>query len=129
MSSTKPHILLVEDEADLIDITQLAFESENIELDVAVNGLEGIRLAKLKQPDLILMDVVMPVMTGFEAAKKIRKDRTTSKIPIFFLTAKSMEQDLQDGSDAGCERYFIKPVNPFEIAAIVRDYLSSKQAA
>ena len=128
MSAMKPHVLLVEDEEDLVDITRVAFESENIELDVAVNGLEGVHLAKANHPDLILMDVVMPEMTGFEAARHIRKNRTTSKIPIFFLTAKSMDQDLKDGVVAGADRYFIKPVNPFEVAAFVRNYLAGKAA-
>lgn len=113
-------ILLVEDDENLIEMLELTFDGREFVLDVARNGLEGVEKAVSTHPDLVLMDVVMPEMDGCEAARRIRAK--AKDIPIFFLTAKSMEQDIQNGKKTGGEMYLVKPFSPFELIEIIHDY-------
>ena len=117
-------ILLVEDDENLVELLQLAFEGEALQLDVARNGQEGITRAFESHPDLILMDIVMPLVNGYEAAYKIKSHAATRDIPIFFLTAKGMESDIECGKKAKGDLYLVKPFSPFELIALIRDYFS-----
>ena len=115
-------VLLAEDDENLTEMIQLAFEGHEFELDVARNGLEAVQKAAVNHPHLILMDVVMPSMDGYEAARRIRSENETKNIPIFFLTAKSLEQDIDRGKKSGGERYLVKPFSPFELIDLIEDY-------
>ncbi len=115
-------VLLAEDDENLTEMIQLAFEGHEFELDVARYSLEAVRKAAVNHPHLILMDVVMPSMDGYEAARRIRSENETKNIPIFFLTAKSLEQDIDRGKKSGGERYLVKPFSPFELIDLIEDY-------
>ena len=143
-------ILLVEDDENLIEMVRLAFSAESgsgssarksadpsfggggggegetgFDLEVACNGKEAINKAEAWKPDLILMDVVMPEMNGYEAARALKGRPATKHIPIFFLTAKSLETDIQEGKQAGGDLYIVKPFSPFELMTVIQEYFQS----
>ena len=122
MSRSHLRVLLVEDDENLIDLVLLALNGEDFMLEVARDGREGVEKAKAFCPDLVLMDVVMPRMNGYEAARAIRHEKPTKNIPIFFLTAKSLEEDIQEGKNAGGDLYLVKPFSPFELIGIINKF-------
>ena len=126
MSALPKRVLLVEDDDNLVEMAEMAFKGEGIELLVARNGAEGVERASADKPDLILMDVVMPEMNGYEAAKTIRKKSMTKNIPIFFLTAKGLEPDIKEGKETGADLYLVKPFSPFELMDLIRNFFESR---
>lgn len=126
MSALPKRVLLVEDDENLVEMAELAFKGEGIELLVARNGAEGVEKASQENPDLILMDVVMPKMNGYEAAKSLKKKNNTKDIPIFFLTAKGLETDIGQGKETGADLYLVKPFSPFELMDIIRNFFESR---
>ena len=121
-------ILLVDDDADFVTSTRMVLESKNYDIIVADNGDEGLRKARQEKPDLILLDIIMPVEDGFTAAEKLKKDPQLAKIPVLMLTSFS-----QKGSGTGIPRgkgfsleaedYIEKPVSPKDLLAVVAKHL------
>ena len=89
----------------------------------ASNGREAVEKAKQERPDLILMDVVMPRMNGFEACKLIRQEQITRNIPIVLVTTRGEEEYMEAGFQSGCSDYITKPVNGEELVALLQSYL------
>jgi two-component system alkaline phosphatase synthesis response regulator PhoP len=121
-------ILLVDDDIDFVETTKVILESKPYEVIVAKNGDEGLRKAREEKPDLILLDVIMPVKDGFTAAEQLKKDPQLSKIPTLMLTAfaeKRMETSIpvSRGFTLETEDYIEKPVSPEELLARVEKYL------
>ena len=116
-----PKILLVDDEPDIIEIIQYHLEKEGYLVKTASNGIECLSIAKSFVPDLILLDVMMPVKDGFTVAKEIRQ--VDSEIPILFLTAKSMKEDKLAGFDVGADDYLTKPFAMEELLARINAIL------
>jgi len=108
--STKK-ILYVEDSDDIVYMLKLRLEREGYEVLIAVDGKEGIYLANNRNPDLILMDLELPVLDGWEASKHLKKDPNTKHIPIIALSARVMEGDRSRAIDAGCDDFDSKPVD------------------
>lgn len=119
-------ILIVEDERDIRDLIAFTLRFAGHEIITAVNGEEAYILAKEVLPDLILMDVRMPKMTGYEACKVIRNDKSTENIPVVFLSAKGQEAEVQTGMEAGAVDYILKPFSPDQLTnrvqAILKKY-------
>lgn len=113
-------ILVVDDDATMLQMVKSHLEAAGYGVAMAVNGFEGLRLAREWQPDLILLDVMMPVMDGFTTCARIRE---FSSIPIIIVTAKGEEGDLVRGLDAGADDYVIKPYSAHELLARVRAVL------
>src|SRR4030042_694674 len=88
----KPRILLVDDDPDFVDATRTVLESKSFEVIVAKNGDEGLKKAREENPDLILLDVIMPVEDGFTAAEQLKKDPQLSRIPVIMLTSYSQQK-------------------------------------
>lgn len=129
MTPQARRILLVEDDENLIEMVHLAFEGENgFHLEVARSGRQGLEKAEAWKPDLILMDVVMPEMNGYEAVRALKGRAATKHIPVFFLTAKSLEGDIQEGKQAGGDLYIVKPFSPFELMTVIQEYFQSHPA-
>jgi two-component system alkaline phosphatase synthesis response regulator PhoP len=103
-------ILIVDDEQDILELIRHTLNKEGFEVHVAVNGQQAIDKAKKLLPDLILMDVMMPVMDGMEACRLIKDDATIKDIPIVFLTARSEEFAELAGFEAGADDYIAKPI-------------------
>ena len=88
------------------------------------NGEEGYNLTKTEHPDLVILDVRMPKMTGYDACRKIKADPETAKIPVIFLSAKGQENEIEQGLAAGAEKYLLKPFAPDQLAEQVKIILS-----
>ncbi|MBI5352975.1 MAG: PAS domain S-box protein [Chloroflexi bacterium] len=122
-------ILLVEDtEANVAFMSEYLFQ-KGYEVLIAENGLEGVQLAKQEHPDLILMDIMMPVMDGFEAAKQIRKDVSLHSTPIIAMTALAMPGDRERCLSAGMNHYMSKPIDMQELFVMIVNYLSHDEPA
>ena len=107
-----PKILIVDDEADIIEFIKYLLEREAYLVDSACNGSEALLKSKTFKPDLILMDVMMPVMDGIEACRQIKSHPETKNVFIIFLTARSEEYSEIAGFEAGADDYINKPVKP-----------------
>jgi len=121
-------ILLVDDDTDFVEVTRTILETRPYEVIVANNGDEGLRKAREEKPDLILLDVIMPVKDGFTAAEQLKRDPELSKIPTLMLTAfatKGMQTSipLSRGFTLEAEDYIDKPVGPEELLARVEKQL------
>jgi len=124
----KGKILLVDDDVDFVESTKIILESKPYEVIVAYEGDEGLRKAREENPDLIILDVIMPVKDGFTAAEQLKKDPRLSKIPVLMLTAfaaKGGETSIpvSRGFTLEAEDYIDKPISPEELLAKVEKYL------
>lgn len=105
-----PKILLVEDNEMNRDMLSRRLLRNNFEVVIAVNGQEGVDMAKSEKPDIILMDMSLPVMDGWEATRTIKADDATKSIPVIALTAHGMESDREQALQAGCDDFDTKPI-------------------
>jgi DNA-binding response OmpR family regulator len=126
--NNKPRILVAEDEPDIRELVSIALQFGGFEVEAAADGIEALALANAKAFDLIILDVRMPRMTGFEVCRELRLREATKKIPIIFLSAKGQESEVQAGLDAGADEYIIKPFAPYELADRVRMTLENNTA-
>ena len=104
-------ILIVEDNEMNRDMLSRRLIKKGFEIIIAVDGEEGVKKTLSEKPDLILMDMSLPVMDGWEATKKLKSNSDTSKIPIIALTAHAMAQDKEKALAAGCDEYDTKPID------------------
>jgi len=120
-------ILLVDDEPDILDLLRsiltLIPNKKQIQLFTATNGKEAISAVKEIKPDLILLDLIMPVMDGFEVCEKIKSDRELSKIPIVLVSAYTSDINVERGEHCGAEQFIKKPFKIKDIANLVEKYL------
>jgi len=117
-------ILIAEDEPDIRDLVAFTLRFAGYEVVTGTNGEEAVQIAKKELPDLILLDVRMPRMTGYEACKQIKADSSLKDVPIVFLSAKGQEAEIQSGMEAGAEEYLLKPFAPDQLTERVRSILS-----
>lgn len=121
-------ILIAEDERDIRDLVVYSLRFGGFEVVEAINGQEAVEKAQQAVPDLILMDVRMPKMTGYEACKQLKSKEDTKHIPVIFLSAKGQEQEIQQGMEAGAEEYILKPFAPEDLVNMVRKVLQKTGA-
>jgi len=117
-------ILIAEDERDIRDLITYTLQFAGYEVVLAGDGEEAVRLALQEMPDLVLMDVRMPRMTGYEACKAIKANEKTKGIPVVFLSAKGQEAEIQAGIQAGAVEYMVKPFSPDQLTARVQVVLA-----
>jgi CheY-like chemotaxis protein len=119
-------ILIAEDEPDILELVAITLSTlGGFQVIKAKNGVEAVELAQAEAPDLILMDVRMPQMTGYQACIKLKETPATRDIPIAFLSAKGQEQEIEQGLKAGAEEYILKPFAPEVLLDKVREILGS----
>ena len=106
-----PRILLVEDNEMNRDMLSRRLERRGFEVVIAIDGAEGVAKSRSEHPDLVLMDMSLPVMNGWEATRAIKADPATSSLPVIALTAHSMAGDREKAMEAGCNDYDVKPVD------------------
>ena len=123
----KPLVLIVDDNPSNIQIVGNHLIQENISIAMAVDGRKAINTAKLKKPDLILLDIMMPEVDGFQVAKELKADPETNHIPIIFLTAKTATEDIIKGFTLGAVDYIVKPFNSSELLVRVHTHLELKR--
>ena len=116
-------ILLVDDSSTIVMMEKFILRNDPYDLIVATDGEEAVRKAIAQQPDLILLDVVMPRMGGFEACRLIRENPTTSSIPIIMVTTRGEASNVETGWVTGCTDYVTKPINAIELLTKVRSLL------
>jgi len=117
-------ILIAEDERDIRDLVAFTLRFAGHEVFAATNGEEAVDMAPEVNPDLILMDVRMPRMTGYEACKVMKEDPNLRDIPVVFLSAKGQESEIQQGLDAGAEEYLLKPFAPDQLTVRIKSILA-----
>jgi len=117
-------ILIAEDERDIRDLVAFTLRFAGHEVYAASNGEEAVEMAPNVDPDLILMDVRMPRMTGYEACRALKKDPHLKDIPVVFLSAKGQESEIQQGLDAGAEEYLLKPFAPDQLTSHIKAILA-----
>jgi len=119
-------ILIAEDEKDIRDLITFLLQFAGHEVIPTANGEEAYERARVEIPDLILMDVRMPKMTGYEACVKMKADDTIQHIPVVFLSAKGQDSEVAAGLDAGAAEYLLKPFSPDQLSEKVNSILSRK---
>ncbi|HOL21547.1 MAG TPA: response regulator [bacterium] len=117
-------ILVIEDEPDNLKILSMALKSAGYIVFGATNGEEGLELFREEKPDLVILDVVMPVMDGWEVLRRIKSGLRSRRVPVIMLTAKNQDQDKIKGYDYGADFYVTKPYNIKKLLPIIRDMLS-----
>jgi DNA-binding response OmpR family regulator len=119
----KPKVLVIDDEAPIRLLCRVNLEAEKMIVLEAEEGPSGLELARTERPDVILLDVMMPAMDGWEVLQRLLDDEATREIPIVFLTARAELRDRARGLDLGGVDYVTKPFNPLELAPLVRGVL------
>ena len=122
-------VLIVDDEAAIRDMVRFALQNAGIEVRGAADAASALSAIAEDRPEIILMDWMMPGVSGLELTRRLRRDSTTSDIPIIMLTAKVTEDDKVLGLEAGCDDYVLKPFSPRELVARINAVLRRTSAA
>jgi len=117
-------ILIAEDEPDIRELVTFMLRFAGYEVVAASNGEDAVRTAAREIPDLVIMDVRMPRMTGYDACRLMKSNPDLRDVPVVFLSAKGQESEIRSGLDAGAEEYLLKPFSPAELTNRVRGILS-----
>jgi len=117
-------VLVIDDEAPIRLLCRVNLEAEGMDVLEAADGPTGLEQAREKAPDVVLLDVMMPGLDGWQVAEQLLQDERTSDIPIIFLTARAEFRDRARGLDIGGVDYVTKPFNPLELAPLVRELLA-----
>ena len=116
-------ILVAEDERDIRELIAFTLRFAGFDVALAKNGAEAVDMVEVQDPDLIILDVRMPKMTGYEACRKIKENPRTKGTPVMILSAKGQEVEIQQGLESGADEYILKPFVPDELVAQVKGIL------
>lgn len=122
-------ILVIEDDPATSRLVDYSLRHEGYQVITASNGLEGVRKALSESPDLVILDVMLPGMDGFEICHRLRSETTTAHLPILMFSAKAQEIDKDTGIKVGADDYLTKPAAPAEIVSRVEKLLAKKKHA
>jgi len=117
-------ILVVEDQEDNRFILRDLLTSAGFEVIEARNGLDGVAMAETEKPDLILMDIQLPLLDGYEATRRIKANASLGSVPVIAVTSYALSGDEEKAVAAGCDAYVTKPFSPRELLATVRGFLT-----
>jgi len=120
-------ILVIEDDANIRESLMELLEMKSYEVVAAENGVDGLRLAAEHKPDLILCDVMMPGLNGYEVIERVRASAELARVPFIFLSAKAMDQDISYGKQLGANSYLTKPFRANELFTVVDDLLNGNR--
>ncbi|TNE48916.1 MAG: response regulator [Deltaproteobacteria bacterium] len=123
---TPKKILVVDDTPDIVHFLVVRLRSEGFDTLTAYNGLDGLSIAERDRPDLIILDVMMPQLNGFQVCRKLKENPELSHIPVLFLTAKDQPSDRFWGEEVGASAYLTKPVDPRMVAQTVHELLGTE---
>ncbi len=116
-------IILAEDEPQIARLIEFKLKKEGYDVTWKENGEEALKAIKADKPDLIVLDIMMPVMGGYEVLRRLKEDENLKSIPVIMLTARAQEKDVVKGIDMGAEDYITKPFHPAELLARVKRIL------
>jgi DNA-binding response OmpR family regulator len=122
-------ILIAEDERDILDLIAFTLEFGGHEVIPTSNGKDALELTRKEKPDLVLLDVRMPRMTGYEVCKRIKSDESTEQIPVVFLSAKGQEVEVNTGYEVGAVDYILKPFAPDQLLENLEEILNNQLVA
>lgn len=124
---SRARILLVEDNELNYDMLSRRLRRRGFEVEIATDGAAGLAMARSSSPDLILMDMSLPVMDGWEATRQLKADPELASIPVIALTAHALAEDRQKALDAGCDEYDSKPVELRRLLRKIQSFLEPKE--
>ena len=113
-------ILVCDDERSIVRLIQVNLERQGWQVVTAYDGKEGLEKIMSEQPDICVLDVMMPYMDGFEVLKNLRREPSTQKLPVVMLTAKAQDKDVFEGYHYGADVYLTKPFNPMELVTFIK---------
>lgn len=119
MGPRKKRILVCDDDPVILRLLQVNLELEGFDVLSATNGVEAVEVATTEDPDLVILDIMMPKMDGYEACEKIKANEKTKDTPIIFLSAKAQLADIEKGTSSGVSEYLTKPFDPSELVAVI----------
>ena len=122
-------ILAVDDEKFIVRLVQVTLERQGYQVVTAYDGKEALQKVEAEKPDLVVLDVMMPYMDGFEVLQTLRRDPATRDIPVIMLTAKAQDADVFRGWQSGVDCYLTKPFNPLELVSFVNRIFQSLEGA
>lgn len=122
-----PKILIADDDPETLRLVSLMLQKQGYQIITASNGVQAIGLARVEKPDLMIVDVMMPDLDGFEVVRQLRKNQDIAATPILMFTAKTQVEDKVEGYEAGADDYLTKPVHPAELQARIRSLLTRSQ--
>lgn len=122
---SKNKVLIVDDEPDIVETIRFNLEYENIECLSAYDGEDALQKARKENPDLIILDIMLPKINGYKISRLLKFDKTFRAIHIIMLTARTQAKDIQLGRDTGADEYITKPFDIDALAHIVKKYLST----
>lgn len=125
MDKRPPVVLVADDDDDILDLVALRLAAAGYDVVTARDGEEALRVARERRPDLAVLDVTMPKLTGYDVTRALRADDRTSRMPVILLTARVQESDLAAGLEAGADDYLRKPFNAAELRARVANLLGA----
>lgn len=118
-------VLVVDDDPVIQRLLRVNFEMEGYEVLVAVDGVDGLERARAEHPDIVVLDIMMPRMSGLDVAKSLKADPDTASIPVLLLSAKAQEADLVAGDESGADDYLTKPFDPLHLLQRVEKLLAA----
>ena len=118
-------ILVADDDPDILSIVSMSLEAQGYTVYKATNGREAVDLVKEHHPDLVLMDMMMPIVSGYEAVVELKADAATRDITIVGLSAKAMATDMERATDVGIDGYITKPFRIAQVLTVVESYLQA----
>jgi two-component system phosphate regulon response regulator PhoB len=122
------HIHIIEDNADLADLLRQVLEAESIRVTASAHGVDGLAAIRRTRPDLLLLDLMLPGLDGFEICRQLRADKLTARLPIIIISVKNRESDIVLGLGLGADDYILKPFGIGEVVARIRSVLRRCQA-
>jgi len=120
---TNKRALIVDDEPDIVESIRFNLELENIECIEALDGEEALSKARKENPDVIILDIMLPKINGYKIARMLKFDESYKHIPIIMLTARAQQTDIKMGEETGADEYVTKPFDMDELVGLVKKYL------
>ncbi len=130
MSEVSKHykILIVEDEPDIMELVTVTLTNKQYTILQAIDGLDGLEKGRNENPDLILLDIMLPKMNGYEICRLLKDDPETAHIPIMMLTAFGQKREIEEGYKVKADDYVVKPFEPLKLRERVKTFLESRSA-
>ena len=120
-----PKLVVVEDEPDLVEVLVRRLEAEGFDVAACYDGEEALRLIRSEKPDLVLLDVMIPKVDGYQVCRKLKSDAATRDIPVLILTVRAMDEDTQRSLEHGAAGHLVKPFNHETLLSKIRDCLNA----
>lgn len=123
----RPRVVIADDDPDIRRLVEMTVTNAGCDVTVAADGEEALERVREALPDLVILDVLMPRMDGWEVARALKSDPQTKAVPLMFLTSRGQEHDVLEGFDSGAIDYMVKPFSPRELQVRVRAVLAKRQ--